>query len=181
MATRAHTWAHKHSHPHGHTHAHTHSHTCTHIACEHDAPTHIYTHGHVCLRTHAHQQLPLLSPDVSRPGGVERVVGMVPGQNPIAQHQGRWVSTVRARLPEPTGPRNPACVGHGLLILLEKLGLCQVPLLRFFLELVGSHPAKVLSLGVHRPSAPPGALQNQRPPWLPSGPLMPTRSPWPVG
>ena len=40
----------------------------------------------------------------------------------------RWVSTVRDPPSAPEGPCSQASVGHRLLIFLEKLGLCRVPL-----------------------------------------------------
>lgn len=127
--------------------------------------THIHAQSHACTR--AHQWLPLLpSPVLSSPllprerGRAGQAVGAGPGQSPIAQCQDRSGSQRSGtRLSEPAGPRNPASVGHGLIIFLEKLGFCQVPLLQILPHPVGSCPP--------RSSAPPftgplGALQNHR-------------------
>lgn len=54
-----------------------------------------------------------------------------------------WVSTVRDLAVRE--PRNPASAGHGLMIFLEKLGFCQVPLLQILPGAGGFPPTEVLS------------------------------------
>lgn len=71
------------------------------------------------------------------------------------------------RLSEPAGPCNQAFVGHGLLIFLEKLGFCQVPLLQILPGLVGSCPLKPVGCSG-------GSEGSQGPPQLLSQPPAPT-------
>lgn len=96
----------------GHAGLHTHAHTLTHTY-----------RGTV---THAPRQRPLLALRGSRAGRAE---GPGPRAEPYCSMPGpRWVSTVRDPPSAPEGPCSQASVGHRLLIFLEKLGLCRVPL-----------------------------------------------------
>lgn len=115
---------------------------------------------HVPTCTHRHTGSCLSSP-LPQPewdGAGQGRVGTAPGQSPIAQCQDRTGSQRSGtRLSAPAGPCNQASVGPGLLILLEKLGLCQFLCFRFFLGWWAPAPLRPVgcSGGSESASSPP--------------------------
>ena len=91
------------------------------------------TQAYTCMHAHAQRQGHTCTPAAASPHPPWEPgrAGRGPGAQaePYCSMPGpRWVSTVRDPPSAPEGPCSQASVGHRLLILLEKLGLCRVPL-----------------------------------------------------
>ena len=152
MHTTAHTFVH------GHTHAQPHVH-------------HRHTHRGTAVGTPPCSSRLLSFPGSGAGWGRRRCSARAePDCSMPGPHR---VSTVRGLAVRV--PRNPAPAGHGLIIFLEKLGFCQVPLLKILPGAGGFPPTEVLSPTLRLLFG--GFVESQRPPPL-TPPRVPSQSQW---